>query len=375
MKRGRWTVGLLVAALLLSGCSGFWDAPAGSTTTTTTTLSSGYFFILDQATSQVIGYNIVSGTLTQVGSTALPSTPLAIAVAHNDQFLYVSTAGGIYVYTIANGVLPLSSQQITADPAVVMQVDFNNDWLLETSGTGTLNAIPIVSSTGAIDTTRKTGTVAIAGSTVNALTIAPNDDYVFAALGSNGTAAYGFTYTDANPFQTAAYTTIGVVTASAGAALSVAVDPQSRLLYVAEADAVSGSGGLRAFTIGTAGVLKEISGSPIGSGGTGPHAVLPQAGSGDYVYVANWNGTSVGNIPGFSLTETNSVFSLAKLSAVTTGEEPVGLVDDNQSNFVIAVSALGNPYLNAYYFDTTTAGQLDATITSSSFAASGIAAE
>jgi 6-phosphogluconolactonase (cycloisomerase 2 family) len=375
MKSGKWAVGLLAAALLMSGCSGFWNAPATTTTTTTTTLSSGYFFVMDEATSQVISYDIVSGTLTEIGATALPSTPLSMAVAPNSNFLYVSTAGGIYVYTIASGVLTLSSNQVSTDPAVVMQVDFNNDWLLETSGGGTLNAIPIVTATGAVDSTRKTATVPLNGSTINGLAIAPNDEYVFAALGSNGTAAYGFTYTSATPFQSSAYRTIPVVTSSAGAALSIAVDPSSRLLYVGEADAVSSSGGLRAFTIGAAGVLTEISGSPKSSGGTGPHAILPTA-SGDYVYVANWSGTSAGNITGFSLTDTNSVFSLTVLSnSVATGVEPMGLVEDSEGNFVIAVSALGNPYLDAYYFDTTTAGQLDATITSSSFQGSAIAAE
>jgi 6-phosphogluconolactonase (cycloisomerase 2 family) len=155
----------------------------------------------------------------------------------------------------------------------------------------------------------------------------------------------------------------------------VAVDPSNRLLYIGEADAVSSSGGLRAFTIGSGGALTEITGSPLASGGTGPRAILPKS-TGDYVYVANWSGTSTGNITGFEIAADGSSYSLTQLSSsVSTGIEPVGLVEDSSDQFVLAVSEGGSPYLDAYYFDTSTAGQLDTTITSSAFATMGIASQ
>jgi 6-phosphogluconolactonase (cycloisomerase 2 family) len=376
---------LFAVAALLAGCAGFWDAPASTstTTTTTTTLSSGYFYLLDQSTAQVISYNIVSGTLTKVSSAAVPNSPNAITVAPNGQFLYVSTLNGIYVFTISSGVLTLSNSSvaITSDPAVAMQVDTTNSWLVETSGTGTLNAVPIVSTTGLLNTSSPicstssvVCTVPLTGATINQLAIAPNNDYVFVAAGTNGTAAFAFTAGNSNPFQSSAYGTLGIVPGTTGSVLSVAVDPSNRLLYVGETDAVSSSGGLRVFTIATNGALAEISGSPYASGGTGPYAILPKS-TNDFVYVASWNGTSSGIITGFSISDTSSTYSLTKLSSTAaTGAEPVSLVEDSNDDFVLAANRLGNPYLDAYFFDTTTAGQLDLTTTSSSYATYALAA-
>jgi 6-phosphogluconolactonase (cycloisomerase 2 family) len=147
------------------------------------------------------------------------------------------------------------------------------------------------------------------------------------------------------------------------------------MLYVGETAALSSGGGLRAFTIGSSGGLTEISGSPFASGGSGPHAILPKS-TGDYVYVANWNSTSAGNITGFSVATSGSTYSLTNLNnSVATGDEPVALAEDSTEQFVLAVSALGNPYFDAYTFDATTSGQLDTTITSSVFAASGLGAQ
>jgi 6-phosphogluconolactonase (cycloisomerase 2 family) len=324
----------------------------------------------------LIAYDIASGALNEIAYYALPDKPLAIAVAPNNEFLYVSTLNGIYLYTISSGALTLySSTPITSDPATAMQVDATDSWLVEASGSGYIYAIPIVSGSGAFNSSYSTSHVPLTGGTVNQLAIAPNNAYIFVAGGTSGTAAFAFTAGNTDPFGSAAYATIAVETSSAGAALSVAVDPSNRLLYIGEADAVSGSGGLRAFTIGSGGALAEITGSPLDSGGTGPYAILPKS-TGDYVYVANWSGTSTGNITGFKVAAVGSSYSLTKLSSsVATGIEPVGLVEDSSDQFVLAVSEGGSPYLDAYYFDTSTAGQLDTTITSSAFAATGIGAQ
>jgi len=72
------------------------------------------------------------------------------------------------------------------------------------------------------------------------------------------------------------------------------------------------------------------------------------------------------NITGFQVTSTNSVLSLTTLSpTVATGSQPKSLAEDSLHNFVLAVSFSGNPYFGAYIFDTTTAGNLDSVITSS----------
>jgi 6-phosphogluconolactonase (cycloisomerase 2 family) len=395
MKSRYWAaLGVVIAAFVvvaavLNGCKGFWDLPSstGGGGTTTTTLSSGYFYVLDKSTSQVITYDISSGTLTLVGSPiTVPATPIAITVAPNDQFLYVSTiTGGIYLYTISNGNLTLgnSSLAIDSDPALAMQVDSTNSWLVETSGQGTLNAVPIVSSTGKLNSSSPNCannsvvcTVPLTGATIHQLAIAPNNQYVFVACATDGTEAFSFSAGSSNPFGSGAYATEHPVTNTTGSALSVAVDPSDRALYIGEEGATGSgsSGGLRVFTIGTGGALAEVSGSPYSSGGTGPYATLPIS-AGDYVYVASWNSTSAGIITGFSVSDSNSTFSLTKLSeTASTGVEPMSLVEDSDDHFVLAENSGGSPYFDAYIFDTTTAGQLDLTNSSSSYAGIALAA-
>jgi 6-phosphogluconolactonase (cycloisomerase 2 family) len=381
MKIGQWARLLLVAAPLLAGCGHFWDASDSSDDgTTTTTLSSGYFYITDKATKQVISYYINEGTLTEVSAYTLSSSPLAIAVAPNNKFLYVSTANGIYLYTISGGTLTLyQSSAIADDPAVTMAVDSTNSWLVEASGSGYLYAIPITAATGYLNGSCSTCHATLTGTTVNQLTIAPNNQYVFVACGTNGTAAFNFDATNSsNPLGSTSYATVPVVNTSSsatlGAALSVAVDPSNRLVYIGETVAKSSSGGLRAFTLSSSGELYELSDSPYSSGGTGPYSILPES-SGDYVYVANWEGTSTGNINGFSIADSDSTYTLTNLgNAVATGTKPMALAEDSNNNFVLAVSAGGTPYFSAYFFDTTTSGKLDLTIISSAFVGNGIAA-
>jgi len=380
MKTAKWVWALLAAVPFLGGCKDFWQAPSSTTTTTTaTTLSSGYFFVLDEATSQVISYNIASGVLTEVASYSVPSSPLAMTVSPNHAFLYVSSLNGIYVYTISSGTLTLgnSGAVIATDPATVMAVDGTYSWLLEASGaTGYLYAIPINSSTGDLaSSTSVAQQVPLVGKTIDQLAISPNNKFVFVACGTNGTAAYAFTPANTNPFASAAYVVNAVENTTAGAAVSVAVDSSNRMVYVGEVDAVSSGGGLRAFALGATGGLTEISGSPFPSGGTGPYSILPKT-TNDVVYVGNWNGTSAGNITGFSITVSNSTFLLTKLSSsVATGIRPASLVEDSNADFVLAESAGGSPYLSAYIFDKTTPTQLDLTLTDSTFAGISLASE
>lgn len=368
-------LGVNAIFLMCTGCAGFWDLPTStSSTVTSTTLSSGYFYLLDSASSQIIAFEIASGSLTEAGSYAPPNTPLAIAVAPNNDFLLVSTTSGIYGYTISDGELTLNSEVISSDPAVAMQIDADSKWLIETSATGSLYVIPLVASSGEFDSSRSSASVSLSSTTVHQIAISPNDKYVFVACGANGTLAFSFSPSSSDPIGSTAYATVGPESTSDGAALSVAVDPSTRLLYIGESAATSSGGGVRAFTIGTSGALTEISDSPLYSGGTGPYAILPKS-TGDYVYVANWNGTAKGNITGFQISESDSDYTLTKLStSVATGIEPMSLAEDSNREFVLAVSKSGSPYFDAYFFDTSTAGQLDTTITSSSFAATAVVA-
>jgi len=364
----------LVVALLMAGCKGFWNLPASTTTSTPTTLSSGVFYVLNQTTDQIVAYSISSGSLTKIGALTPPSPgPLAIAVAPNGQFLYVSTSGGIYLYTIAsNGALTLGNNNgaISQDLATTMQVDATNSWLVDaTSGSSQLNAIAINSNTGTLAAANETEQQFPGGlpvTTPTQLAISPGDSssctdcYVFVGMGSGGTEIIHFTPSNANPFGSSGY--IGLAN-SAGGASAIAVDPSNRLLYVAETDARPSStqtGGLRVFTIASSGVTELTgAGSPYAIGGTGPSSILPSS-DGNYVYVGNRSvsGSSNANITSFSVS-TTSLTSIGTYTAGPTGQ--LGLAEDSESNFVLSVDFAGNPDLDAY---TISSGALTSALTS-----------
>lgn len=372
MKIGKCARLLVAVMPFLTGCGNFWQPPGSSGGSTSTTLSSGFFYVLNQKTSQIIAYNINSGKLNQIGAYSLAAAPSAVAIAPGGSFLYVSTPVGIYLYSIgANGSLTIggNGNVVSSDPASAIAVDTTGAWLVDavqgTSGFQ-LNATPITSTGTFTGGTVGTASFAVSNAKVYQLAISADDLNVFVAAGTGGTAVVPFSAGNSAPLGKTA--TIVAPVTSGGAALSVAVDPASapRLFYIGETLASGGNtGGLRVFNYSSlGGTLTQVSGSPFASGGTAPNAILPIA-SGDYVYVANGTGvSSAGNVTGFSVTSSNSSYTVTTGSTASAGIQPSGLAEDSQSHFVLAVSQGGSPDLDAYIFDTTTAGKLDSSITS-----------
>jgi 6-phosphogluconolactonase (cycloisomerase 2 family) len=322
--------------------------------------NSGVFYVLNQTTNQIAALNLASGQLNTIGTTDLSAgEALAIAVAPNGDFLYVSTVSGIYLYEIgSDGALTEGNggAAITPDPAFTMQVDSTNSWLVEAvSGTSVVNAINVIptgSNAGMLATTaEKEQQFTLPASTVTQLAISPgdssscNDCYVFVGMGSGGTELINFNPGSVDPFGNGG--TIKLLT-SAGGDNAVAVDPHNRLLYVGETNALpsaSQTGGLRVFTIASNGVT-PVSGSPYAIGGTGPSSILPTA-DGSYVYVANQavSNSSASNIAGFSVTST-ALTSIGTVAAGNSGR--IGLAEDSTSSYILAVDFSGNPDLEAY---------------------------
>src|ERR1700758_4756426 len=154
--RTRYWACLAIAVLCLAGCSGFWDKPSTGGGGGKTTLTSGDIYVLNNATSQMVALYVNAGTMTVLPGSpyTLSAAPIAIAVAPNNAFLYVSTVGGIFLYTVntSTGQLTLgnSGQPISSDPATNMQVDPTNSWLVEgVSATQILTAIHVNPSNGA----------------------------------------------------------------------------------------------------------------------------------------------------------------------------------------------------------------------------------
>ena len=372
---------LLAAAMLLAGCSGFWNAPASTTTTTVTktTLSSGVFYVLNQTTKQLVAYYISTGTLEQVSGSpySLSSAPNCIAIAPGGGFLYIGTVSGIYLYTIgSDGALTIGNggAVISSDIASAMQV--SGSWLIDAfspaAGSVQLDAIPINASTGAYTGTGPEPSQAfnVTSASIAQMALSPDGTNLFVALGAGGTIVVPFTTGNSNPLGS----TASVISPanSGGSALSVAVDPTDRLFYIGETLAVSSSGGLRVFNYSSLGtgtpraVPTQITGSPIASGGLSPHAILPIA-SGGYVYVANGQGnTGSGNVTWFPISVSGTTYTIAAGSHINAGIVPMGLAEDSDDNFVLAISnggstASGDPDLEAY---TMSSGALTAAIVS-----------
>lgn len=331
----------------VTSSSGSCSASAGGT--------SGVFYVLNQGTKQIAAYSIASGTLTQVSGSpyALSAAPYSIAIAPGGGFLYVGTATGIFLYDIgSNGALTLANNNnvISQDIATTMQVDSTGSWLVEAGpNLAELLAIHINSSNGVPTSTIEQNTL-IPAATVQQLAISPDNAHVFVALGSAGTEDVTFAAGNGDPFG--AIANIPVVN-SAGAAVAVAVDPSSRLFYIGETAALTGTntGGLRVINYST---LTEVSGSPFATGGLAPYAILPLSYgtyAGDYVYVANRtvSGSSTGNIVGFTVTTSGGATSLSALgSTAAAGITPLGMAQDSTGNYLLVVNSGGSPDLGAY---------------------------
>ncbi len=382
MRMGKWAWMLLAAAPLLAGCGDFWQAPSsgsGSCTTNCTTATSGNFYILNGGTTpQIAGESIVSGTLTKLSGSpwTVSGAPYAMAIAPNGNFLCVSTTSGVFAYPITSGQLG-TAVLVSSDQAYAIQVDSTNSWLVEAipaTGGVTIGAVPISSSTGANNGSELTASFTVTNAAVqtNRMAISSDNSYIFIALGTGGTIVVPFNSSSPLP-SVITHKTIPVVNAS-GSALSVAVDPSLRLFYIGEtlANSAGTSGGLRAFTYASlsASSLVQATGSPIASGGLAPNFILPVT-TPSYVYVANGAGaSSAGNVAGFAVTGSSSPYSLAAGNTTAAGVQPLGLAEDSSSTFVFAVGSLGSPYFDAYTFDTSTTGQLDSQITSTTAASS-----
>jgi 6-phosphogluconolactonase (cycloisomerase 2 family) len=377
MKMGKYALLLLAGLPFLEGCKGFWNPPASSGGgTTTTTLSSGNFYILNQGStsSSIYGFKIASGTLTALSGSpyAVNGGALDIAVNSSGTFLYVSSSAGVYVYTISSsGALTIGEQVSQDSVATSIAVDPAGLWMIEALSTGEIDAFPINSSTGALDTGTRTQTpVALAGAAVHQMAIAPNGSFIVVTEGAAGTQVFPFTSSATkDPIGSPLSPTLAPYGGTGASAVSVAVDPQNRLFYVGEIDAFTttgSSGGLRAFAVTTGPLaVTSISSTPYVSGGTSPTAIAPSS-TGDYVYVASWQGTSAGMITPFQVTSsgTNSspTYTLtAQTNTAATGVEPSGLIEDSDGYFLLAVSPGGSPTFSGFIFDTTTAGKLDLT--------------
>jgi 6-phosphogluconolactonase (cycloisomerase 2 family) len=345
----------LGAMAMLTGCGEFFtpvnNNPGG-------TGSTSFVYVTNEGSGGAGGtlsaYSMTSGVLTQLSGSpyTLPATPTSIVVAPNNAFLYVGTNLGVFLYTIAtDGTLTEGN-----DDTIVYQgptqsqslaVDSTNSWLVIANQNSTeLDALAIDPSTGVPPSVTPVSFTLSAASPLQIAFSAANTN-LFAALGTNGAEAIGFSAGSAHPFGTAVK--IGLY-GKGGTVNAVASDPTSAYLYLAEGT----SNELRTFTIANLSA-KEVDYQT----GNGPSSILADP-TGAYVYVANNTDNTIS-----AFTVSAGVLTAQADSPFSTAKAPVELAEDSTRSHVLSIGFGTNPNLWVYSFDSTTAGTLDVGATTS----------
>jgi 6-phosphogluconolactonase len=359
-----------VLLLGLSGCDFFVPQTSSGGTTNT----GDYFYVGNGNNANIAGFGVSSaGALSVLSGSPYNNGVAAQSLTVNpaNTFLYAGTTNGIYLYAInSNGSITVQNSGNAVAQDVVptaMQVDSTGGFLLA-AGIGTsigAQAIGIYSidpTTGLLTAVTGsplplyTGTATTATVvTPTAMLITPNNSYVYVSLGPLGVQVLTLGTGGALSTGTAPTYLSPLSTSTNPSDYGLASSPSSTFLFVAEINT-----GLREFSIGTAGALNAVAGSPYAVG-TGPTGVLLDP-TGSYVYVAN-KGSN--NISAFTLTAASG-----KLTAVTGspfssgGLLPIFMVNDNTKQFVAVINsgsntATGNSDLQLFKFDATTDGKLD----------------
>jgi 6-phosphogluconolactonase (cycloisomerase 2 family) len=374
---GRWLVGFLCGStLLLAGCGDFFTKNSGGGGGGGGGSVGSYTYVGTQ-TGSLVGYSVsstgalatLSGSPSQFATAAINS----LAVTTANTVLYAGVAGiGVYGLAInsSTGVTSLinttalvqdvSPSALTVDPsgkfllvaglangaAAVGEYAINSDGTLS-EVTGSPVTITFPSGTNTTNVS------------VQNIVVAPNSSFVFVTLGQLGMAPLPFNTSgglSANTQIIGPKTPNGI----ANQDLGLAVNSASSAIFVGETNV-----GVRVFTIGTSS-FTEISGSPFAAGGQ-PRSITFD-GTGNYLYVAN---ATDNTISGYSVLASGTLTALTGSPFSSVGTQPFALALDQSKKFLFAANLAGNPDVQLFSFDSTTAGKLDpgATATNATTAA------
>lgn len=355
-----WTV-LCVGLMVLTGCNGFFVDQKSSSSGTGTT--GNYVYVANSGTNTIAAFSIGTGTLTALTGSplALGYSPNSLVVTPNNKFLYVAGPGAIYVYTIAtDGTISGASAgaAVAISNDVSLDVSPDGNWLFALNGTSTqLDEFKINTSTGALTSVTPTPySVATAVVVPRMVKVAPSGALVFIALGTGGDFVFTFN-TSTGAVVNSQQLSLGTTTSDN----AIAVDSNSAYLYLARSGT---GGGVAAYSIGTAGALNAVSGSPFASG-TLSYALQLDS-TGKYLYAAN---RTDGTISGYTVGTGGGLTAISG-SPYASGLLVTSLARDNSGKYVLAASYGGSSDLTLYSLDSTVAGKLNST----TVAATGISA-
>jgi 6-phosphogluconolactonase (cycloisomerase 2 family) len=364
---------LLVGVLsLATGCANFFP-PLNGTGSPGTANTGDYAYVISSYTSTTPAvYNISGFSVSTAGAlTALSGLPLALTFAPTaivvnpaNSYLYVAGLGVIVGYTIASdgsltSILNASNGTGLANSEVVsMDISPDGKWLvaLDSNGVG-IDEFQI-GSTGLL--TALTSTV-YTGSTngpviPSSIRFAPTGSYAAIALGTGGDALFSF---DKSTGALTQANTVNPPTASS-ADQALVFDSTGATLYVARSGTDSG---VVPYLIGSNGtVLTPAVGAPFSLGtssnATGPASIVIDS-KGQYLYVGNKTSNT---ISGFSIGTAGVLTTLAG-SPYTSGTSVNSLGRDNSGSYIFATALGGTPDLEEFSLDATTAGKLDVVTT------------
>lgn len=355
---GRAVAAIGIWALsLTTGCAGFFVYPGSTGTGGTGTTGTGdYVYVANESTESLAGFEVGTGSLTAVTNSpySLGFVPKSVVVNPADTLLFVSGYGSagavIYAYSIGTDgaltVLNNGSAVSSTLEEVSMAVSPDGQWLMGLdANNSTLDEFQINSSTGELTgPTYMTYSSSVTG-TINAsqVQVAPNGEYVFAALGTAGDIVYQL---DTSTGVLSGLLTLPPIT-STTSDNGLAVNSSSTYLYIARSGT---SGGLAIYTIGSGGGLAEIGGSPLAAGSQPSSVVVNTAGTD--IYVAN---QSSGTISEYSVVASTGAVAALSPASITTVSAPWALAVDNSGDYLLSLSEVGNPDLAMYSYSS---GQL-----------------
>jgi len=364
--------GLCLAGALagLAGCKGFFPPQHNIPTTP----AGNNLYIANGGNTNIAGFSVsTTGALS-----VLPNSPYnngiaatSLAVTSNNSYLYAATSNGIYAYainsdgsiTVQNSGSPVAQDLI----ATALQVDATGGYLLaaglgSATGAQSIGIYQINSSTGALTPQGGSplllyqGSGASTPSTVlpTAMLITPSNSLVYVSLANLGVQV--LTLSSGGGLSTGNNPTILPPSSKSSnpADYGLASDPNSKFLFVGELNT-----GLRVLSIGTAGALTEVSGSPY-TAGTGPKGVTVDP-TGAYVYVLNYGSD---NISGFSLNAASGQLTAISGSPFSSGGlTPVAMVSDSSEKYLAVMNSgangsNGNNDVQLFSYSTTTPGAL-----------------
>ncbi len=349
-------LGLVAVGLMaLTGCGAFFITPTNSGGGTGGG-ATGVTYVINTVTNSVSGFTVGTGTLTNAPGMpfALGYTPQAEVVTIPNTVLYVAGPGAIYAYFI-NSTGSLSVPAAGAAQVIVfaisMDVTPDGNWLIALDGTTTqLDIYQINKSTGGLALT-STVPFSIPNAQVlpKMVKVAPNGALIFAALGTGGDLVFTFNTTTGVALLSQTLAPISTQTSEN----ALAIDSTTSHLYIARSGV---SGGLAEYTIGTAGALTPVTGSPFAAGAQPLGVALDPTNT--YAYVAN--GTDA-TISGYTVGNGVAVPLLG--SPFASGASVRALTLDQTGKYLLAAAFAGTPDLTMYSIGATAGGVLNQTST------------